>query len=133
MNFGIRTDLAIETREMYKKAQKIDDEIPGVETQVDNSDPDILITRVKVTTKEAEEAMGKPLGTYITFEVPKLKNQDDTLNEKVSKKVSEEIKSVAKLVPKDTVLVVGLGNWNVTADALRTESNIKPRNNKTLT
>jgi spore protease len=59
------------------------------------------------------------MGNYITLEVPKLKQQNDELNEKVSKKLSEEIKSIAKLVPTDTVLVVGLGNWNVTADALR--------------
>lgn len=62
---------------------------------------------------------GKVMGNYITLEVPKLKQQNDELNEKVSKKLSEEIKSIAKLVPTDTVLVVGLGNWNVTADALR--------------
>jgi spore protease len=67
LSFNIRTDLAIETREMYKKAQKIDDEIPGVETQVDNSDQDILITKVKITTKEAENAMRKSYGKLYNF------------------------------------------------------------------
>ena len=49
MEYKIRTDLAIETREIYKTAQKIDDEVPGVETTVDNSDKDMLITKVKTS------------------------------------------------------------------------------------
>ena len=52
MEYKIRTDLAIETREIYKTAQKIDDEIPGVETSIDDSDEDMLITKVKVISPE---------------------------------------------------------------------------------
>ncbi len=118
MEYKIRTDLAIETREIYKTAQKIDDEIPGVETTIDDTETDMLITKVKVTTKEAEEAMGKPQGTYVTIEAPKLKEENEELNEKVAKKLAEIIREMGHLVKDDTVFVVGLGNWDVTADAL---------------
>lgn len=118
MEYKIRTDLAIETREIYKTAQKIDDEVPGVETTVDNSDKDMLITKVKITTKEAEEALQKPQGIYVTIEASKLKEDYENVHEKIAKKVSETIKELGNLMAGDTVLVVGLGNWDVTADAL---------------
>lgn len=118
MEYKIRTDLAIETREIYKTAQKIDDEVPGVKTTVDNSDEDMLITKVKITTKEAEEALQKPQGIYVTIESSKLKEDYENVHEKIAKKVSETIKELGNLIAGDTVLVVGLGNWDVTADAL---------------
>ena len=64
MDYTIRTDLAIENREMYKTAQKIDDEIPGVKTDIDDSEEDILITKVEIMSDEASKAMNKPKGKY---------------------------------------------------------------------
>lgn len=61
---------------------------------------------------------GKTKGTYITLEVPKLKDGYKDLNEKVSKRVAEELRKISNLKENDTVLVVGLGNWDITADAL---------------
>ena len=114
----IRTDLAVETRELYRQAKKIDDEIPGVETRVDDSNSDIVITSVKIISDEAAEAMGKAKGEYITIDAPKLKQNDESFNEKVGDKLIEVIKNITDLKPTDTVLVVGLGNEKITADAL---------------
>ncbi|MBQ9267616.1 MAG: GPR endopeptidase [Clostridia bacterium] len=118
MEYQIRTDLAIENREMYKTAQKIDDEVPGVKTVVDDSDADMLVTKVEIMSKEASEALGKPQGVYVTIESQKLKEDDEEVHEKISKRVSDTIKEMGKLKEGDTVCVVGLGNRNVTADAL---------------
>ena len=118
MEYKIRTDLAIENREMYRKAQKIDEEIPGVKTELDDGDEDMLITKVEIMSDEAEKIMNKPKGKYITIESQKLKEDDEKVLEKISKKVSNTIKELANLKEGDNVLVVGLGNWNVTADAL---------------
>lgn len=115
---NIRTDLAIETREMYKIARKIEDEIPGVETIIDNNDSDILITKVKITSDIAAENLNKAKGEYITLESPRLKENDEEFNNKISEKLATLIKEITKLNPHDTVLVVGLGNWDITADAL---------------
>lgn len=119
---NIRTDLALEAREALK--QSIMHEVSGVESQEDTSDPDIKITRVKITTPEGVEKMGKPMGNYITIEVPKLRENDQDLNEDVCRSVAKELHKIIKeggkvqLGEKDTILVVGLGNWNVTPDAL---------------
>lgn len=114
----IRTDLAVETREMYRQAQKIDDEIPGVETTVDESEKDIVVTSVKIMSDEASEIMGKAKGEYITIDAPKLKLNDEEFNEKVGEKLVGVIKRITNMSPTDTVLVVGLGNEKITADAL---------------
>ena len=115
---NIRTDLAIETREMYRAASKLEEEIPGVETEVDDSDSELLITKVKILSDTAAENLNKAKGEYITIEAPKLKDNDEKFNTKVSEKLSILIKEITKLNKNDTVLVVGLGNWDITADAL---------------
>lgn len=114
----IRTDLAVETREMYRQAQKIDDEIPGVETTIDDTEKDIVVTSVKIMSDEAAEIMGKSKGEYVTIDAPKLKLNDEVFNEKVGEKLIGVIKRIANMSPMDTVLVVGLGNEKITADAL---------------
>ncbi|MBR4110824.1 MAG: GPR endopeptidase [Clostridia bacterium] len=116
--YNIRTDLAIETREMYRAAKKLDDEIPGVETNIDNSEKDILITKVKITSDVAAEMLNKAKGEYITIEAPKLKNNDEEFNNKISERLATIIKEITNLKAEETVLVVGLGNWDITADAL---------------
>lgn len=115
---NIRTDLAIETREIYRTASKLDDEIPGVETIVDNKDKDILITKVKITSDIAAENLNKAKGEYITIEAPRLKDNDEEFNKRISEKLAVLIREVTNLSQNDTVLVVGLGNWDITADAL---------------
>lgn len=115
---NIRTDLAIETREMYKAAREYEDEIPGVETTVDDTDLDILITKVKITSDVAAKELNKSKGEYITLEAQKLKSNDEEFNNKVSEKLANLIREIANLRTDDTVLVVGLGNWDITADAL---------------
>lgn len=114
----IRTDLAVETREMYRQAKKLDDEIPGVETTIDDSNEDIIVTSVKIMSDEAEKIMGKVKGEYITIDAPKLKLNDENFNEKVGDKLIGVIKQISNLKPTDTVLIVGLGNEKITADAL---------------
>ena len=119
---SIRTDLALEIREELKK--NIQEEIRGVETEFDNNNEDIKISRVKIVSPEGVENMGKPMGNYITLEVPRLRENDTDLNEDVCRSLAKELNSIIEnggkvsITEKDTVLVVGLGNWNVTPDAL---------------
>lgn len=118
MQYEIRTDLALENREIYRKAQKMEDEIPGIETEIDDSDADILITKVKILTKEGSNALGKPIGDYITVESKYMNDEVENIDNKIIQKVAEQIKEISHLVKNDTVLVVGLGNDSVTPDAL---------------
>lgn len=112
---NIRTDLALEAKEIQEgKGNK---DIPGV--IVDNAGTeDIKITRVKIEEETGSRMMGKPVGNYITLEVPRLKEKDIDLMEDVSRALAKELISLVKLNDNSVILVVGLGNWNITPDAL---------------
>ncbi len=118
MDWNIRTDLAVETREMYKKAQKIEDEIPGIETHVENVSEGFSVTEVEIVSEEGANALGKPIGKYYTLEVENLHLGIEDVDNKVSDKITSIIKSLLNLSNEDTVLVVGLGNEDVTPDSL---------------
>ena len=77
--YNFRTDLALERRDLYKKANKLDKEIDGIETQEEQISDKITTSRVKVINEEGEKAIGKPIGNYITIDIKKLKNRSKTL------------------------------------------------------
>ena len=110
-----RTDLALEAREMLNR--KVSEEIPGVIVET-IEDEEIMITKVSITTPEAEHSMGKGQGKYITIEAQGLKYKDTPLQEKIMKILAKELAELTDL-PKDAmILIIGLGNRNVTPDAL---------------
>jgi spore protease len=110
---NIRTDLALENREM------LEDEISGVEmlTEIDE-ELDIAVNWVKITTEQGAEAMGKPVGSYITLESSAMKENDTETHEEIIKILARKLGQLYPLPEKASILVVGLGNWNVTPDAL---------------
>jgi GPR endopeptidase len=120
-NNSIRTDLTLEAHELIKekavKENKRSQGTPGVDVE-NAGDDNIKITRVRVTSPTGEVAVGKPMGNYITLEVPGLRDNDQVLYENTCKALAKELVSILKLKDDSTILVVGLGNWNVTPDAL---------------
>jgi len=117
-----RTDLVLEAHELLQERDEHGNRIkgagtPGVELE-NEGDEDIKISRVKVTTPAGEKAIGKPMGNYITLEIPRLRENDQTLYENSCKALAKELTRILKLKDKSVILVVGLGNWNVTPDAL---------------
>ncbi|MGE4283434.1 MAG: GPR endopeptidase [Clostridia bacterium] len=115
--YNVRTDLAVEAREMYKQNARQESEVPGVEVE-NAGNKDIAVTRVKITSEEGTKAMGKPIGNYITLEVPRLRERNPELQEEVCKILAKELYDIIKIDKKANILVVGLGNWNITPDAL---------------
>lgn len=111
----IRTDLAIENREMYQEQNE--GEIPGIKVENEEG-KDYTITRVRILDELGEKNLGKPRGIYITIESPKLKNSDQELKDEMSKVLAKEIKALEMNDENTKTLIVGLGNWNVTPDAL---------------
>ena len=112
--------MALERRDLYKKANNIEKEVNGIETEEETYGENINITRVKVTSKEGEDAIGKPIGNYITIDVKNLKVAREEDIQKASEVVTKELKElIQKHVDNSApVLVVGLGNLYVTPDAL---------------
>ncbi len=78
----------------------------------------MTISRVRIKDEQGAKAMGKPIGYYVTLEVPRLKEKDPDLTEEVSKNLADELERMVEIPRDATVLVVGLGNWNVTPDSL---------------
>jgi len=116
---NIRTDLVLEAHELLKENEFNNErrDPPGVDIENAGTE-DIKITRVKVTSPTGEVAIGKPMGNYITLEVPRLKENDQVLYEETCKALAMELVRILKLRDDSTILVIGLGNWNVTPDAL---------------
>jgi len=112
---SIRTDLALEAREAYSKENK--GEIPGVEVDVKKGEH-LSVTTVKIVDKKGEKIIGKPMGTYITIESPELRHLNQKIQDEVSESMAKELSAIINLDKEKTALVVGLGNWNVTPDAL---------------
>ena len=116
----IRTDLALENREFLKNSMNLEDEIPGIETICENNDKDLNITTVKILTSEASKKLGKPCGNYITIESPYMNDEVENIDKKIISKLSFLIQDLLNINKKEnfSVLVVGLGNSDVTPDAL---------------
>lgn len=112
---GITLDLAVEAHEIIQGETGQD--IPGVRVdheKYDNAD----VTTVFVENEIAEKNMGKPIGTYITIDAPGLRRNNKLIQEEIASILSNKLKEIMKIGEDDTVLLVGLGNWNATPDAL---------------
>ncbi len=118
--YNFRTDLAVERRDLYKKANKIEDEVAGVESEEENISEKIRVTRVKITNEQGEQAIGKKKGNYITIDIQKMNIITEEEKEKAAEVLANEIKQLVqnKVQNKEDILIVGLGNEEVTPDAL---------------
>ena len=118
--YSVRTDLALEEKERFESDNV---EISGVVLEEDYDETlEIRITRVKIETENGAKAMGKPAGVYLTLEAPNLAVPDEDYHREISEKLAdhmEELLHENHLAGRDiSVLVVGLGNRQVTPDAL---------------
>jgi spore protease len=114
-NTNIRTDLAIEAREMIKE---VDSELKGIEVNISNiEDIDMVITKVEVLNEEGANKIRKPIGNYITIECEAIKNNATDNKKDIVTAVSNELRKLIDSKDK-TILVVGLGNQEVTPDSL---------------
>ena len=117
--YNFRTDLALERRDIYQKANKLN-QIDGVESTEEEINDNIKVSRVKITNSKGEEALGKPIGTYVTIDVKKLKMAGEEQSQKTSEVLTDELKKIVEMHVnnQEDILIVGLGNIYVTPDAL---------------
>jgi len=117
--YNFRTDLALERREIFRKNNNLE-EIDGVEIENKEIDPNLKVTKVDITNQNGEQAIGKPIGTYITIDIQKLRLAEEAEIQKSAEILSEELKEIINkhIESKDDILVVGLGNIYVTPDSL---------------
>lgn len=115
--FQVRTDLVLEARESITEGKS---ELHGVKiSEYEFRENNIHITKVMIESKNAAKIMGKPVGTYITIEAQELLEADEDYHREISKCLATELQEMLPMKENGvSVLVVGLGNREVTADAL---------------
>ena len=112
----IFTDMAVELRDIaIEEAESA--AIDGIES--DEYDVfDMHVTWVKITNENGAAAIGKPIGNYITMESASLREGDIDAHDNAIKVMVEIIGKIHNLEKGQTALIIGLGNWNVSPDAL---------------
>lgn len=130
--YSVRTDLALEEKERFESDNV---EIAGVVLEEEyDEEREMRITKVLIETENGAKSMGKPVGSYLTLEAPNLAVPDEDYHREISEKLAGYIRMLVenkcgeehkgrkkslKLEDMDiSVLVVGLGNRQVTPDAL---------------
>lgn len=120
--YQIRTDLALEAHEQKVEENQQTEEgspVDGVVVKEENLEG-VKLTTVRISDKGAEQ-IGKKPGRYLTFEMQGIRKRDSDLQETVEKVFASQFAGFIESlnIPKDaSCLIVGLGNWNVTPDAL---------------
>lgn len=119
--YKIRTDLAMEQKERFESDHV---EVSGVVLEEEyDEEKEIKITTVRIETENGAKAMGKPVGTYLTLEAPNMAAADEGYHREISETLAGFLGKYMKDTEENqekgySVLVVGLGNREVTPDAL---------------
>lgn len=115
--YSVHTDLALEDKERFESDHV---EVQGVVVEEDyDEEREITVTKVRIETEKGAKTMGKPVGTYITMEAPNMAVPDEDYHREIAEELAKYIKELMSIKKDDySVLVVGLGNRQVTSDAL---------------
>lgn len=119
--YKIRTDLAMEQKERFESDHV---EVSGVVLEEEyDEEKEIKITTVRIETENGAKAMGKPVGTYLTLEAPNMAAADEGYHREISETLAGFLEKYMKDTEENqekgySVLVVGIGNREVTPDAL---------------
>ncbi|MDQ0339605.1 spore protease [Caldalkalibacillus uzonensis] len=123
--YQIRTDLAVEAHQiaLEKQAQQKKGEIDAIDgVRIDEfEEDDIKVIKVHIETEKAAGQVGKQKGRYLTIEAKRLRQKDSDFQDKVTTLMAKQFYQFlaeAGIESNAKCLVVGLGNWNITPDAL---------------
>lgn len=117
--YSIRTDLAVEAKNMALMEKEESSQLEGIIVE-EREEDGIHISAIEIT-EEGSETTGKKAGNYLTLEIQAIRQKDTKLQQKVIEVFAKEFSQflIEAGIKKDaSCLVVGLGNWNVTPDAL---------------
>ncbi|MFD2116149.1 GPR endopeptidase [Paenibacillus yanchengensis] len=117
--YNVRTDLALEAREIASETNG-HSKFEGISEEREELDG-ITVTHMHVENEQGAKSIGKMVGRYVTIEVPELRDHDSELQNKVANCFAQHFSSFLERLSIDkaaSVLIVGLGNWHVTPDAL---------------
>ena len=117
MNRTIRTDLALEAEALWRESQGVSGAPEGVRARRETRGG-FAVTTVEVTSASGEAALGKPLGKYVTVELDALIRREENAFPEACEVLADTLRPLLPLAPGDACLVVGLGNREITPDAV---------------
>lgn len=112
---SIRTDLAVEAHSLWRESAGETGTLSGVETAEQELEG-MMLTEVRITSEEGEQALGKPKGTYLTLDISPFWRREAEAFRRTAEAIAQ---ALGGLLPrKGPVLAAGLGNRAMTPDAL---------------
>lgn len=113
--FDFRTDMADERVDTYKRINNLTD-IDGISVKSD-TDNGFKTTVVEVINENGKRALKKEIGKYITIEFDEVEYMEENIKQSLVKNLADQIKLLSEN-KFSKILIVGLGNENITPDAL---------------
>lgn len=121
MSSPIRTDLALEARELWQQSAGQTTKLEGVRAR-EGERFGLPVTVVEVLDERGEKALGKGRGTYVTVELFGLARREKAVFARSVRAVAEQLRGLlGELKGDDCVLVAGLGNRAITPDCIGPE------------
>lgn len=114
----LRTDLALEAKELWQESAGEQTKLPGVEAREERAEG-FPVDTVRILDRQGEQALGKPAGTYITLTLDGLKRREEDAFGRAARAIAGQLRPLfGQLSQQAPVLVAGLGNRAITPDAV---------------
>lgn len=117
MHNAVRTDLAAEARSLWRRSARDMDELPGVRAQVKHR-RGFELEEIDILDERGENELCKPVGRYTTLRLDALLRREEDAFSRAAEVLAEVLRQRLSLRPEDGVLAVGLGNSEITPDAI---------------
>lgn len=112
-----RTDLAVEAKQIWEESAQENTQLQGVEAH-ESTREGFGVTMVRILDSRGEQALGKPVGHYVTVDLTGLRQREEDAFGRAVRALAGELAQLLPLQEGDSALVVGLGNRAITPDAV---------------
>lgn len=112
-----RTDLAVEAKQLWEESARARTQLEGVKAR-EGMREGFEVTTVQILDKRGEQALGKPVGSYVTIELTGLRRREEDAFGRAARALGAELSQLLPLKEGESALVVGLGNRAITPDAV---------------
>ena len=112
---SFRTDLACESRDVWLRTRGA--ALAGVSARQETRDG-LGVETVEILDEGAAEELCKPMGRYVTISLDALVRREEDAFRRVCGVLAREIRTQLAMESEESVLVVGLGNPDITPDAV---------------
>jgi len=112
---NINLDLAIEAHDLLRG--DTGREIPGVKMEEAPFEYGNVKT-ITIMNEQGAAIMGRAPGSYLTLDSPSIRENNKMVHKEIGEFLAAKLKEILPLQDETTILIVGLGNWHATPDAL---------------